>query len=187
LLLANTCKARQTCLIYASWWLSIFLYFVVIATGNVQHDYYQNLMIPIVALSLARGSLILREKFKKPPIGTLVIALLIVSSIILSAQRIAGYFNVNLWEYVEAGQAVDRLAPKNALVIAPAMGDTAFLFQTNRRGWPIGYAIEEKIASGATIYVSINDDDERRALAEQYETVEVGERYLILDLTKEKN
>ena len=66
------------------------------------------------------------------------------------------------------------------------MGDTAFLFQTNRRGWPIGSAIEEKIAQGATIYVSINDDDERRALAEQYATLEVGERYLILDLTKEK-
>jgi 4-amino-4-deoxy-L-arabinose transferase-like glycosyltransferase len=187
LLLANSCKARKTCLIYASWWLSIILYLIVLASGNVQHDYYQNLLIPIVALSMARGSLILREKFQKPLIGNLVIFLLISSSIFLSAQKIAGYFNVNTWEYREAGQAVDRLTPSNALVIAPAMGDTAFLFQTNRRGWPIGFAIEEKIAQGATIYVSINDDDERRDLAEKYQTVEEGERYLILDLTKEKD
>ena len=186
LLFANLWQARRVWLIYVAWWLGIVLYFVVIATGNVQHDYYQNLMIPIVVISLARGSLILREKFTKPLIGSLVVTLLIASSIILSAQRIAGYFNVNTWEYVEAGQAVDRLAPDSALVIAPAMGDTAFLFQTNRRGWPVGFAIEEKIAQGATIYVSINDDDERRALAEQYATLEVGERYLILDLTKAK-
>jgi len=186
LLLANLWQLRRVCLIYAAWWLSIGLYLVVIATGNVQHDYYQNLMIPIVAISMARGSLILKEKFTNQALGNLVVTLLIASSLILSAQRVAGYFNVNTWEYVEAGQAVDRLTADDALVIAPAMGDTAFLFQTNRRGWPIGSAIEEKIAQGATIYVSINDDDERRALAEQYATLEVGERYLILDLTKEK-
>jgi len=187
LLFANTCKLRQTCVIYAAWWLSIVLYFIVLASGNIQHDYYQNLMIPIVAISLARGSLILRDKFKKPLVGSLIVALILSSSIILSAQNIAGYFNVNVWEYVEAGRAVDRLSAEDALVIAPAMGDTAFLFQTNRRGWPLGSAIEEKIASGATIYVSINDDDERRALAEKYQTLEATESYLILDLTQEKN
>ena len=116
-----------------------------------------------------------------------MVILILSSSIILSAQNIAGYFNVNTWEYAEAGSAVDRLTAKDALVIAPAMGDTAFLFQTNRRGWPLGFAIEEKIASGATIYVSINDDKERRELAEKYQTLEVGDRYLILDLTQEKN
>jgi hypothetical protein len=187
LLLTNLCKAGHSLVIYAAWWISIFLYFVVLASGNIQHDYYQNLMIPIVAISLARGSLILRYKFKKPLIGNLVLTVIISSSILLSAQKIAGNFNVNTWEYREAGQAVDRLTSQDALVIAPAMGDTAFLFQTNRRGWPIGFAIEEKIASGATIYVSINDDKERRVLAEKYQTLEVGERYLILDLTKEKN
>ena len=96
------------------------------------------------------------------------------------------YFNVNTWEYAEAGEAVNRLTDKNSLVIAPAMSDTAFLFQTNRRGWPIGDNIEDKIARGATIYVSINDDSERRALADKYEVLETGERYLILDLTQEK-
>jgi hypothetical protein len=187
LLIANTFRVRKHDFIYAAWWLGIILYFIVLASGNIQHDYYQNLVIPIVAISLARGSLMLRHKFKKAVIGSVVVALILSSSILLSAQQIMGFFNVNTWEYLEAGQAIDRLTSQDALVIAPAMGDTAFLFQTNRRGWPLGFAIEEKIASGATIYVSINDDKERRSLAEQYQTLEAGERYLILDLTKKKD
>jgi hypothetical protein len=41
----------------------------------------------------------------------------------------------------------------DAKVIAPYMGDTAFLFQTNRTGWPIGFEIDKKIAEGAQYYV----------------------------------
>ncbi len=186
LLVANLFKSDRSRIIYAAWWLGIIAYFVVIASGNIQHDYYQNLLIPILAISMARGSLILQGKIFNKGLSTLLILLIISSSILLSAQQILPYFNVNTWEYVEAGEAVDRLTDKNALVIAPAMGDTAFLFQTNRRGWPIGYNIEDKIARGATIYVSINDDSERRALADKYEVLETGERYLILDLTQEK-
>ena len=186
LLVTNLFKKDRSRLIYAAWWLGIIAYFVVIASGNIQHDYYQNLLIPILAISMARGSLILQGKIFNKGLSTLLILLIISSSILLSAQQILPYFNVNTWEYVEAGEAVDRLTDKNALVIAPAMGDTAFLFQTNRRGWPIGHHIEDKIARGATIYVSINDDSERRALADKYEVLETGERYLILDLTQEK-
>lgn len=186
LLIVNLFKRDPKRIIYAAWWLGIISYFIVIASGNIQHDYYQNLLIPILAISVARGSLILQEKFSNKALGTLLILVIISSSILLSAQQIASYFNVNTWEYVEAGEAVNRLTDRNALVIAPAMGDTAFLFQTNRRGWPIGYNIEDKIARGATIYVSINDDSERRALTDRYEILETGKRYLILDLTQEK-
>lgn len=186
LLVANLFKSDRSRLIYAAWWLGIISYFVVIASGNIQHDYYQNLLIPILAISIARGSLILQGKFFNKALGTLLISVIISSSILLSAQQIHGFFNVNTWEYAEAGEAVDRLTDKNALVIAPGMSDTAFLFQTNRRGWPIGNDIEDKIARGATIYVSINDDSERRALVDKYEILETGARYLILDLTQEK-
>ena len=187
LLLANLWQINKKTLIYASWWLSIVFYFIVLASGNIQHDYYQNLMIPIVAVSVARGSLIIQEKFKKALLGKIFLALLLFSAWSLSARKVAGFFNVNNWEYIEAGQAIDRLTPADALVIAPAMGDTAFLFQTNRRGWPIGHNIEEKIQAGATIYVSTSDDKERRQLEEKYQSIDKTDRYLILDLTKEKN
>lgn len=97
--------------------------------------------------------------------------------------EIRGNFNINNPAIVEAGQAVDRLTPPEALVIAPYGGDTAFLYQTNRTGWPIGFSIQEKIDMGASYYVSTSYDDEARALEEACELVEKTDTYILIKLS----
>lgn len=184
-LLANLLKKNKEILIYGAWWLGVLLYFIVIATGNVQHDYYQNFILPIVAISIARGMIILYEKLHKK-IALPIIILLFGLSIFFASKQIAGYYNVNNWEYIKAGQAVDQLVDKNALVIAPAMGDTQFLFQTNRRGWPIGFELEDKINKGADIYVSSSYDWEAKALEKEYEVLAHTKDYIIIDLKAKK-
>ena len=181
-LFANLWSQKKNQLIYASWWLGIISYFIVFATGNVQHDYYQNIMLPILAISLARGFIIIRDKFKKA--GKYLAPFLLVLTVFFSWQQVNGYFNVNHWEYVKAGQAVSKLTDENAKVIAPAMGDTIFLFQTERRGWPIGFEIEDKINKGAEIYVSSSYDYEAKELEEKYKTIEKTDDYIIIDLRK---
>jgi hypothetical protein len=119
-------------------------------------------------------------------IALLLIALLFASSLYLANRQIAGYYNVNHWEYIKAGQAVDQLVDQDALVIAPAMGDTQFLFQTNRRGWPIGFEIEDKINKGADIYVSSSYDWEAKELEEKYEVLTHSDDYIIIDLKDKK-
>ena len=184
-LLANLAKKNKEMLIYGAWWLGVLIYFVIIATGNVQHDYYQNFILPIVAISVARGMLILHEKLNKK-IALPAIILLFGLSIFLTNKQIAGYYNINHWEYIKAGKAVDRLVDEDALVIAPAMGDTQFLFQTNRRGWPIGFEIEDKINKGATIYVSSSYDWEAKELETKYEVLTHTDDYIIIDLKAKK-
>lgn len=174
--------------VLTTWWLGIFLYFSIIATGNVQHDYYQVLMTPIVCITVAIGiwKLIgyLDQVLHNTLTSYVVSGVLVVLMLYFSWQQVKGYFNVNHFDYVEAGKAVDALTPPDAKVIAPALGDTQFLFQTNRTGWPIGVDIEDKIAKGATIYVSTNDDDERRYLESRYTVIEKTPIYEIIDLTK---
>lgn len=170
---------------YGAWWLGIIIYFVVIATGNVQHDYYQNLALPILVVSMARGMVIFYEQFKAKialPLALTILGL----SLYFAWQEVRGYFNVNHTEYVIAGQAVDQLVDPQALLIAPAMGDTQFLFQTNRRGWPIGFEIEDKINKGASIYVSSSYDWEAKALEEKYQVLAKNENYIIIDLKAKK-
>lgn len=190
---------QKDVIIYISWWLGILAYFSVIATGNVQHDYYQVLIIPILSLSVGKGAVLLRKyietflnrytktsQFYTHWIGLVVVGALYLVMLLLSWQQVKGYFNVNHWEYVTAGEAVDRLTPPDAKVIAPAMGDTAFLFQTKRTGWPIGHSIDEKIEQGATHYVTTADDDEARELSEKYFIIEKTDLYLLIDLTRER-
>ena len=182
LLIANLWSKKKDQFIYATWWFGIILYFIIFATGNVQHDYYQNIMLPILTISLARGFILIKNKFKK--FGKYLAPSLLVLTLIFSWQEIKGYFNVNHWEYVKAGEAVAKLTEKDVKVIAPAMGDTIFLFQTERRGWPIGFHIEDKIAKGAEIYVSSSYDYEARDLEEEYQTIEKTDDYIIIDLRK---
>jgi 4-amino-4-deoxy-L-arabinose transferase-like glycosyltransferase len=192
---ANFIKRNRVLAILLSWWLGIMTYFAVIATGNVTHDYYQALVVPCLSFTLGRGVLVsynwLKTKLTNkiilaPYLSALVIAILSVTALIISWQRVKGYFNVNHWEYYEVGQIVQQILPKEALVIAPAGGDTMFLFQTRRRGWPIGHNIKDKIDSGATHYVTTSYDQEAKELEQQYTTVKKTSDYLILDLTREK-
>jgi hypothetical protein len=174
-------------LIFLSWWLGIGAYLVVIATGNVHHDYYQSMASPIIAITTGLGISFMFHTLKNRVGGQ---SALFVSTIFCSLvwflawKQVSGYFNVNHWEYVVAGKAVDRLVPESAKVIAPAFGDTAFLFQTNRTGWPIGFEIDPKIKAGATHYVTTAFDDEAVKLMELYTIVEKNSSYVLIDLTK---
>lgn len=168
--------------VYGAWWFGMLAYLSVIATGNVQHDYYQVLLIPIIAISLGRGYVAITERWPKK-IWRWLLTIILGLGILLSWQQVRGYFQVNHWEYVTAGTAVDKLTPPDSLVIAPAFGDTQFLFQTNRRGWPIGFEIEDKVEKGAEYYITTSMDDEANQLKEQYQTIEQTPLYLLLDLT----
>lgn len=177
-------------LVYGSWWLGMLMYISVIATGNVQHDYYQVLLIPILSLTVGRGVVMLEQLLQQylPKLYAVLITLtLLLLALLLAWQNIKGYFNVNHWEYVRAGAAADTLLPPDAKVIAPAFGDTQFLYQTNRTGWPIGFEIEKKRDMGAQYYISTSYDDEARELEEKYFTIEKTPDYILLDLTKHNN
>ena len=149
---------------YALFGLGILTYFSVLASGNITHDYYQSIIIPFVCLLLGRGAatfISLPKTLVSRPV--LWVATLVISgfSLAFSWYEIKGLYQVNNPSIVTAGQAVDNLLPSDAKVIAPYMGDTAFLYQTNRYGWPLlTYDINKMISLGATHYVSVNYDDQ---------------------------
>jgi hypothetical protein len=169
-----------------SWWLGILIYFSVLATGNVQHDYYQAITTPIIALTLGYAVVVL-DKFLNKKFNALVamgINLAVITlMLVLAFNQVKGYYNVNHPEYAHAGKAADAILPENAKVIAPQYGgDTAYLFQINRSGWPIGFDIDKKIKMGATHYVTTSYDEEAKELEKKYKIVEKTTEYLILDL-----
>lgn len=171
-------------LFYHFWALAILIYLSVFATGNVQHDYYQTLTIPILSIFVAKGLAFLL----KPPRAFNRLAsysLLIVSFAFMLAFgwfHIRDFYNINHPEIVEAGQRADEILPPDAKVIAPYGGDTAFLYQTNRQGWPIGGNVEDKIKLGATEYVTTTLDDEAQMLMKACRPFLQTEKYLILSL-----
>lgn len=166
----------------------MFAYLVIFATGNVQHDYYQIVIVPVMCWLWAMGALsLIRWAPTLPQRLGMIVGVTVIGafSALFAWYFVKDLYNINNWAIVHAGQAVDRLTPPDALVIAPYMGDTAFLFQTNRRGWPIGYSIDQKIEQGADFYVSTTKDDEVGELRARFPVVEETEEYVIFDLRSE--
>lgn len=158
-------------------------YLVVFAAGNVQHDYYQILLLPVISIYVAKGIASLWK------VNKVLLVVCVAFMAAFSWYTIRTYYWINRPEIVEAGRAADVLLPKDAKVIASYNGDTTFLYQINRQGWPLGFDIDEKIAMGATHYVTVSPTDadgETKDLSERYTVLVRNDRYAIIDLTKPK-
>lgn len=193
-------KKRKEGWLFIWWGISILLYVTIVATGNIRHDYYQTITIPIIAIFIARGISYLFES--KQPFSTVMTrgtlsAVLLIGSWMFGWYQIRDYYNINHPEIIEAGSAVERKTPEKALVIAPYNGDTAFLYQTHRAGWPIMQdTVDKMIKKGADFYVSVNFDDLTKQLYSEataedpkkrkYKLIEKTDKYVIIQLVPDK-
>ncbi|MBI5357120.1 glycosyltransferase family 39 protein [Candidatus Collierbacteria bacterium] len=171
---------------FFDWWgFGSLAYLIIIATGNIRHDYYQSILAPVVAVFVAKGMYFLisipKEYFSKSAsYGFLAIGTVFMLG--FSWFQIRDYFNINHPEIIEAGLAADKILPADARIVAPYGGDTAFLFQVNRLGWPLGGAIDDKISKGATHYISVNFDEETNGLMDKCQSLLKTDKYVIIDL-----
>jgi len=173
---------------YYSWLVSVALYFTVFASGNVRHDYYQIPTVPILAIFMALGVKFLMEKpteYLNKYVGILTALALVLFMYAFGFYNVQGNYWINRPQIVEAGQAVDKLLPKNATVIAPYNGDTAFLYQTNRHGYPIvDRPLSDFVKSGTQYLVSVDVNDAGIAnLAKNCRTLEKTADYVIIQLS----
>ncbi len=179
-------KRKEETMIVGGMLLGALAYITIIATGNVQHDYYQIQIIPALAMTVGLGvdKMIAEKHGLGKGVGILLAGFCLALMVSLGWYEVRGYFNINVPAIVAAGQEIDKITPPDAKVIAPYQGDTAFLFQTNRTGWPIGDNIDLDIKAGATYYVTTTRDAEYQALKAKYTLVTENDQYSIIKLVK---
>ncbi len=171
------------------WALSSFLFMIVFATGNVRHNYYQTQFVPVASIFLSlgfiqliKGSRIFFSRFWMIPLALL----LYILSFYFTFKIVKEFYKVNNPDMVEAGKVADRILPKDAIVVAPYNGDTAFLYQTNRPGFSVtAFPLVEMVADyGVTSYVSTTRDDKTNWVLRHFEILEENQKFVIADLTK---
>jgi len=175
---------KKETLVYGGLLLGTLTYLSVIATGNVQHDYYQIQIMPTIAIFAGAGisyMLSLKRGLGKV-FMVFLITFILGLSCALSWYELKGFFWVNNRAMVEAGEYVGQNTEADAMVIAPYQGDTAFLYQTNRRGWPIGGDIDYKIKAGADYYVTTTRDQEFNELKSSYDVIIENDRFAVIKL-----
>lgn len=175
---------------FYSFLLSSLMYLMIIARGNVQHDYYQILIIPSICIFLGLGASFLLKppkEFISPVISYLLLVICSAFMFGFGWYHVRDYYNINNRSIIAAGEAVDRLTPKDAKVIAPYDGDTTFLYYTQRKGWAsFEHPIEEMVLLGATHLVLVNPQEKDLEFGERYKVMDYKKEYLLFDLKGDK-
>lgn len=171
-------------LFFLSFVISSILYVVIVARGNLQHDYYQIPIIPTLSIILGRGADFILKKFKSK-ITSAMLMLVCLLMFALSWNQVKDYFNINRQDLITAGQQADKVLPKNAKVIVPNDGDTSFLYYVNRKGWPaFEKDISEMISTlGAThMVIASPTKNDFEGFGKSYKIISSSNRYMILKL-----
>lgn len=181
-------KVKKEGWFFFSFLIASLLFLTFFATGNVTHDYYQVFIVPTLAIFWSLGARWLLTR-TSDVLNIYAAKILVVVSTVFMLMFgwyvIRDYYTIQHLETVVAGMAVDALTPKDAKVIAAYNGDTSFLYQTNRRGWPVfDRQTEEFIEAGASYLVFVNPTPEELHFQEEFKTVKKTESYVIFDLTQ---
>lgn len=167
--------------------ISSLAYMTVMATGNIQHDYYQILIVPTLAIFFAKGvDLILerRDMFNRW-ISYLTITVGIIFMLAFGWFAVRDYYSIQHPNIVIAGKIVNDLIPKNAKVVAPYGGDTTFLYYVNRQGWPVFDRSFKKFKKAGASYIVFADPTPSELNLETlFKPVIITSAYAIFDMTK---
>lgn len=177
-------------LFYLSWLAATALYFMIFASGNVRHDYYQLPFVPIATVYIAKGVRFLINMpvaYFQKYIGPVLALSLIILMYALGFYAVRGFYWINRPQIIRAGEAADLILPKDAIVVAPYNGDAAFLYATNRRGYPIvDRPLEVMVDSGAKYLVSIDvGDGGIQNLVRNCSPIQTSQDYVIIEMFRE--
>jgi hypothetical protein len=179
-------RREKDWLFFTSFLASSIIYVCTIATGNVQHDYYQILIMPSLAIFFAIGAYYLHQwTIKKFPAGIVALIICVISLFWFGWQEIQPYFDIDNPSIIAAGEAVQKLTPKNALIIANYNGDSAFIYQTDRQGWAsYEHDVPTLHKMGAQYLVLANPTPQDMEFAKQYKVIVHTNQYVIFDLSE---
>lgn len=170
--------------------IGVLLYFIIVAQGNIQHDYYQTLIIPSISFLVGYGIYYSLTFLFKNKIWAFITTFGVLSfSFYFSWDLVKEYYRINNPGMITVGKEINKILPKNAILIAPYQGDTAFLYQTRRDGYPTEIYEVNKILelhpNQPHYLVSLNNDTYTNLMAEKYKTLQRNDQFIILDLTDE--
>lgn len=117
---------------------SALIYIFTFQGGNVQHDYYQIMILPVLALVAGIGIGLLydsHERFIPRSLMTFVVLGVIAFSWVMSYQQVKDMYAVN-GGLINNARIIKTLTPADARVVTDTTGDTTLLYNAHRKGMP---------------------------------------------------
>ena len=118
--------------------LAALAYLFVFQGGNVQHDYYQTIILPAIAILSGIGAARLLHKNENDRhivLNVVLVIFILGFSWLMSYYRVKDYYNYSE-DLVNIAEIINTLTPRNALVVTDRDGDTTLLYLAHRKGMP---------------------------------------------------
>ncbi len=131
-------------------WLTLSLttgslaYLIVFARGNIQHDYYQIMIIPTLSLVFGLGlNLFIDNSLRQKTVSVnktipIITALLITAfGLIFSWYQVKEYYKVNDERVIHVIEKLKTKLPPESKIITDYQGNSLLLYHFKRQGWPM--------------------------------------------------
>jgi uncharacterized membrane protein len=132
-----------------------FIYIFVFQGGNVQHEYYQVIAFPAIALAVGLGVGLIIEStktFLHPVLSTPIVILLFSASFLFSWYQVKGYYVIPQ-DLLLMAKIIQTFTKPTDKVIADRMGDTTLLYLADRKGAPLLYREPEEVKKMGYKYI----------------------------------
>lgn len=118
--------------------VGIVLYLFIFEGGNVQHEYYQTVILPTIAIFIGLGVDFLwmqRKNLISPVLMIVATTLIFSASFFFSFYTIREFYSVpnDLTAIAKIIKTISRPEDK---IITDRLGDTTLLYLADRKGWP---------------------------------------------------
>lgn len=140
-----------------SLWISSLAYLLVFQGGNVQHEYYQTLILPPLAALVGIGVnlfVVQNKIFISQVVTFLAILSLFLFSFFISYFSVRDYYNYSQ-DQVSMARIIRDLTKTGSKIVTDTNGDTTLLYLSDREGTPAVFKpLPELKKSGYSYFVT---------------------------------
>lgn len=118
--------------------LAALLYLFTFQGGNVQHDYYQVIILPALAMFVGLGVSFFSHVGKKmvsPVLLTGALLAIFAGSWAFSYMKVKDYYNISD-SLQSVAQGIKLVTEEGSIIVTDTLGDTTLLYVSDRRGYP---------------------------------------------------
>ncbi|GIW64805.1 MAG: hypothetical protein KatS3mg092_0738 [Patescibacteria group bacterium] len=163
--------------------LSSLIYMFVFQGGNVQHDYYQTLILPSLAIFSGLG---INFIFENKKIFNIFLSVLIVIFIISFSWFISFYLVKDHYDYskelIQEANIIKSLTLPEDKIVVDRMGDTTLLYLSERKGAPAIYKDPLDLKNLGYKYLVTSNKEQIEKIKNNFKIIFENDKFTIFKL-----
>ena len=163
---------------------SALAYIFVFQGGNLQHEYYQTLILPVLAIMIGLGvSFVFDHKkdFINPIFVSVLVFFLFLFSFYFSYFKVVDYYQYSQ-ELIQEANIINSLTGSKDLIVTDRTGDTTLLYLSDRRGSPSIFRDPIDLKKLGYRYLITSSDGEINIMKPYFEIVFENEKFTLFKL-----